>query len=91
MSLTAISLFESATGKIFINATPKVRSNKRQENFSSTQRCQQMNQTFLCSGAQNECNGQKLDRIGEKTIFHELTYIMSRKKESNVFGLRRPK
>ena len=33
MSLTAISLFESATGKIFINATPKVRSNQRQENF----------------------------------------------------------
>ena len=75
MSLTAISLFESATGKIFINAPPKVRSNQRQENFSSTRRtsCQKSgNQTFLCSGAQNESNGQKLDRIGEKTIFHEL-------------------
>ena len=43
------------------------------------------------SGGKNESNGQKLDRIAEKKIFINSTYIMSRKKESNVFGLGRPK
>ena len=43
------------------------------------------------SAGQNESKCQKLDGIGEKKIFHDSTYIMSRKSESNVFGLRRPK
>ena len=32
-----------------------------------------------------------LTALGEKNIFHDSTYIMSRKQESNVFFLRRPK
>ena len=58
MSLTAISSPESARRK-----------------FSST-RCtsclEGRNQTFLGSGCQNESNSQKLARIGEMKIFHEV-------------------
>ena len=30
-------------------------------------------------------------KSARRKYFHELDYIMSRKQESNVFGLRRPK
>ena len=43
------------------------------------------------SGSRNESNSHQLARIGEKKIFMNYTYIMSTKKKSNVFGLRRPK
>ena len=33
----------------------------------------------------------KFARVGKKKFFMNSTYIMSRKWESNVFGLRRPK
>ena len=75
MSLTAISSLESARRKFFINSTSCLESS---------------NQTFLGSGGQNESNSHQLARSGENKIFHELD-IMSRKYESNVFGLRRPK
>ena len=37
------------------------------------------NQTFLGSGGWNESNSPQLDRIEEKKIFMNSTYIMSRK------------
>ena len=50
-----------------------------------------MNQTFLGSGGRKDSNTHQFAGIGEKKIFMNATYIMSRKYESNVFGLRRPK
>ena len=41
---------------------------------------------FLGSGGRNESNSHQLGRIREKKIFMNSTYIMSRKKKSNVFG-----
>ena len=49
------------------------------------------NQTFLGSGGRNDSNTHQFARIGEKKLFMNSRYIMSRKWESNVFGLRRPK
>ena len=43
------------------------------------------------SGGRNESNSHPLARIDVKKIFVNWTYIMSTKKESNVFGLRRQK
>ena len=57
MSLTAISLLESARGKFFMNST-YIMSRKR-------------NQTFLGSGGRNESNSHQLVRIGERKSFHE--------------------
>ena len=57
MSLTAISLFEWARLKFFMNPTQNMRKNK--------------NQTFLVSEGRNESNSHQLARIDEKKIFHE--------------------
>ena len=43
------------------------------------------------SAGQNESDSHQLAKIGEKKIFMNSTYIMSGKKESNVFGFRRTK
>ena len=54
---------------------PPSRSNRREENFSSTRRTwclESRNQTFLGSGGLNESNSHQLARIGEKKIFHQL-------------------
>ena len=78
MSLTAISLLESA----------------EKENFSLTRRTsclQSRNHLFSASGCQNESNSHEIARIGVKKIFMNSTYIMSTNKESLVFGLRIPK
>ena len=49
------------------------------------------NQTFLGSGGRNDSNTHQFARIGEKKLFMNSRYIMSRKWESNVFRLMRPK
>ena len=77
MSLTAISSLESARTKFF-----------RIRRKSCLQR---RNQTFLGSGGRSESNSHPLARIDEKKIFHELDVHKSRKWQSNVFVLRRPK
>ena len=46
---------------------------------------------FLSSGGRNDSNTDQFARIGEKKFLMNSTYIMSRKWESNVFVLRRPK
>ena len=77
MTLTPISSLESA-----------------RKNFSSTRRTtclESGNQTFLGSGGRNDSNTHQFSPIGEKKLFMNSTYIMSRKWESNVFRLRRPK
>ena len=77
MTLTPISSLESA-----------------RKNFSSTPgtSClESRNQTFLGSGGRNDSNTHQFARIGQKKLFMNSIYIMSRKWESNVFGLRRPK
>ena len=58
MTLTANSSQESARRKFFMNRR--------------TSRLESRNQTFLGSGARNDSNSQKLEKIGEKNIFHEL-------------------
>ena len=58
MSLTAISLLESARRKFFMDST-----------YISLQ---SKNHFFLGSGCQNESNSHQLAGIGEKKIFHEL-------------------
>ena len=53
----------------------KARSNRRDENFSSTRRTsclESRNKTFLGSGGRNESNSLKLARIGGMKIFHQL-------------------
>ena len=57
MILTAINLLESARRKFFMNRR--------------TSCLESRNQTFLGSGDPNDSNGQQLERIGEKKIFHE--------------------
>ena len=57
MSLTAISLLQSARRKFFMN--------RRTSCLEST------NQTFLGSGDRNDSNSHQLASIGEKKIFHE--------------------
>ena len=64
------------------------------KNFSLTRRTsglEDINQTFLGSRGRNDSNTNQFARISEKKFFMNSTYIMSRKWESNVFGLRRPK
>ena len=59
MSLTAMSLLESAKGKFFMNSTYIV--------------ClESAIQTFLCSAGRIESNSHELARKGENKIFHEL-------------------
>ena len=61
--------------KAEMSLRPSARSNRREENFSSTRRTsclESRNQTFLGSGGRNESNSHKLARIGEKKIFHQL-------------------
>ena len=58
MSLTAISTLESARRKFFMMST-YIMSRKQESNV-------------LGSAGLNESNSQKLARIGEKKIFHEL-------------------
>ena len=116
MSMTAMSLLESARRKFFMNSA-YIMSKKQDSHVFSLR-------------SRNECNSNVLAEIDEKKIFHELdvhhvqkvgmkrfqpqeaqmsltamylqesarrkffmnsTYIMSRKQESNVFSLRRPK
>ena len=58
MSLTAISLFESARGDFFMNATQNM--------------CKNLESNVLGSGGRNETNSHHLARIDENKIFHEL-------------------
>ena len=58
MSLSAKSSVQSARRKFFMNSTYIM--------------SRSWNQTFLGSAGQNESKCQKLSRIGEKKIFHEL-------------------
>ena len=58
MSLSAKSSLQSARRKFFMNSTYIM--------------SRSWNQTFLGSAGQNESKCQKLSRIGEKKIFHEL-------------------
>ena len=46
---------------------------------------------FLSSGGRTESNGHLPDESARRKFFMNSTYIMSRKWESNVFGLRRSK
>ena len=57
MSLTAISLLQSARRKFFMNRR--------------TSCLESRNQTFLGSGDRNDSNSHQLASIGEKKIFHE--------------------
>ena len=77
MTLTAISSLESAEKK-----------------FSLTRRTSCLesgNQTFLGSGGKMTLTAISSLESVRKKFFMNSTYIMSRKWESNVFGLRRPK
>ena len=70
-----------------------VRSNRREKNFLWTRRTSCLesgNQRFLGSGGRNDLNIHQFARIGVKKFFMNTRYIVSRKWESNVFGLRRP-
>ena len=58
MSVTAMSLLESARRKFF--KTPRISC------------LESRNQTFLGSGGRNESNSNVLAGIGKKRIFHEL-------------------
>ena len=74
--------------------TQSVRANQRVKNFLWTRRTsclESENQTFLGSGGRNDSNTHQFARIGDKEHFMNSRYIMSRKWESNVFRLRRPK
>ena len=77
MTLTANSSLESARRKFFMNRR--------------TSCLESRNQTFLGSGGRNDSNSISLLEWARGKFFMNSTYIMSRKKESNVFGLRRPK
>ena len=46
---------------------------------------------FWAQEAEMSLTAIQLARIGEKKIFINSMYIMSRRQESNVFGLRMPK
>ena len=73
---------------------PSVCANQREKNFLSTRltSCLESgNQTFLGPGGRNDSNTHQFARIREKKLFMNSKYIMSRKWESNVFTLRRPK
>ena len=77
MTLTPISFRESAKKKFLRTRV--------------TSCLESGNQTFLGSGGRNDSNTHQLARISEKKLVMNSTYTMSRKWESNVFGLRRPK
>ena len=73
---------------------PSVRANQRENNFFWTRRTSCLesgNQSFLGSVGRNDSNTHQFAGIGEKKLFMNSTYIMSRKWESKVFGLRTPK
>ena len=77
MSLTAISSLESARRIFFMNSTENMGKN--------------LGSNVSGSGGRNESNDNKLAPIGEKKLFMNQTNILSRKCESNVFALRKPK
>ena len=77
MTLTPISLRESVRKKLLLT--------RRTSSLESE------NQTFYGSGGRINSNTNQFARIGEKKLFMNSRYIMSRKWESNVFSLRRPK
>ena len=58
MSLTVMSLLESARRKFFMTSTYFM--------------CRKKESNVLGSGGRNESNSDELARIGEKKIFHEL-------------------
>ena len=77
-----------------ITVTPISSANQRQKIFLWTRRTSCLgsgNQTFLGSGGRNDSNTHQFARIGEKKLFMNSRYIVSRKWESNVFALKRPK
>ena len=68
-----ITCFWAQDAKMSLTAI--ARSNRREENFSSTRRTsclQSRSHLFLGSGCQNESNSHQLARIGEKKIFHQV-------------------
>ena len=65
MSLRAISSFETARRKFFMNSTYIM--------------SRMQDQTFLGSGGRNESNSHQLARIGQRKIFHELDVHHARK------------
>ena len=78
MSLKEISSLVSARRKFFMNSTyimSKSIGIKR----------------FFCSGGQNVLTANSSLESARRKFFINSTCIMSRKKESNVFALRRPK
>ena len=79
MTLTVISLLESARRKFFMNSTYTM-SSRKQESKGFWAREAEMSLTGI--------NSLESARI---KFFMNSTYIKSRKQESNVFGLRRPK
>ena len=84
MSLTANSSLESAREKILHELDVHyVQKEGIKRSWAQDSK--------MSSGGRNDSNSYQLARIGEKKIFHESTYIMSRKQESNVFALIRPK
>ena len=74
--------------------TPMRSRESARKNFSWTRRTSCLEsgiRTFLGSGGRNDSNTHHFARIGEKKIFMNSTYIMSKKMESKVFGFRRAK
>ena len=78
MSVTAMSLLESARRKFFMNST-YIMSRKKDSNVFWVQEAE-MCLTAMC-----------LLESASRKFFMNSTYIMSRKKDSSVFRLRRPK
>ena len=87
-----IKRFWAQEAKVTLTAISS--SNRREENFSRTRltSClESRNQAFLGSGGLNDTNSHHLVESARRKFFINSTYIMSRKQESSVFGLRRPK
>ena len=78
MSLTAMSLLESARRKFFMNST-YIMSGKKDSNV------------FWVQGAEMCLTATCFLESASRKFFMNSTYIMSRKKDSSVFGLRRQK
>ena len=78
MSLTAMSLLESARRKFFMNSK-YIMSRKNDSNVFWVQEAE-MCLTAMC-----------LLESASRKFFMNSTYVMSRKKDSSVFRLRRPK
>ena len=73
---------------------PSASSNRREKNFSWTPRTsclESRNQTFCAQEAEMGLTPISSLESAREKLFMNSTYIMSRKKESNVFGLRRSK